>query len=419
MKAKLVITNTNLKDEPFEKIVPPELELLTIGRHPSSYVYLTSAHISKEHALIIREYENFFLVDKSSNGTLLNQVRVERDKRNLLKSGDVIVLGEYRVVFHTEQEQARQAQAAVATVEKVAAKPAAKPILPPPSAAPSYDPFAASKDFGDVESDPGATMAQFVPTSFEDVIKGLDPGDESSYLVFVGGSKDGQRIELKGSTSEIYVGRGANCQVQVQHPSIAPQQAKIRMDWAGITVYDLNSQTGVFINGVRINSSRKLHNGDEISFGVPVSMGGVKLILYDRNSISGDNWVGLPPPIKIENNSKPLEKPEDKPAPEVAGNSANSSSPAASTPAKAPAAEDKSKEVKETKAPAKDLKETKDAKGAKGEAEEVVDEVVEEAVAGFSLNKVIFNGLTLRDLLFIAVLVLVAIFFIAVASSFL
>ena len=102
----------------------------------------------------------------------------------------------------------------------------------------------------------------------------------------------------------ILIGRGQNCQVQITHQSISTMHAKIRMDWAGITVYDLNSQGGVFINGVRINSSRKLHNGDEISFGIPVSQGGVKLILYDRNSISGDTWVGLPPPVTIENTGK-------------------------------------------------------------------------------------------------------------------
>src|SRR5690349_18821301 len=105
MKAKLLITNLSSKEGEFEKIVPPELEILTIGRHPSSYVYLTSAHVSKEHALIIREYDSFYLVDKSSNGTLLNQVRVERDKRNALQSGDVITVGEYRIIFAIDQEQ--------------------------------------------------------------------------------------------------------------------------------------------------------------------------------------------------------------------------------------------------------------------------------------------------------------------------
>src|SRR5437870_10722794 len=107
MKVKLIVFNSTSKEGQIEKVISPELEILTIGRHPSSYLYLNSAHISKEHALIIREYDTFFLVDKSTNGTLLNQVKVEREKRNRLKSGDVITIGEYRITFSVEQEQVR------------------------------------------------------------------------------------------------------------------------------------------------------------------------------------------------------------------------------------------------------------------------------------------------------------------------
>jgi pSer/pThr/pTyr-binding forkhead associated (FHA) protein len=380
MKVKLKVVNSNSREGEFEKIPPPELEIITIGRHPSSFVYLNSAHISKEHALIIREYENFFLVDKSTNGTILNSARVEREKRNPLRSGDIITVGEYRITFSLEQDRYRAEPAG-------AAEPA---VAKTQDSQPAFDMYT-QDPLSDPSLDPADTIASFSPTSFEDVIRNLEPGEESSYLIFVGGSKDGQRIELRGSTSEIYIGRGPNCQVQISHQSIAQTHAKIRMDWAGITIYDLNNQGGVFINGVRINSSRKLHNGDEISFGIPVSQGGVKLILYDRNSISGDSWIGLPPPVSMENEKEP-----ERSIPPEAGKELQSEAPP-------PVVEEKRESPQETEVfPAEDL----------------VDEKL--SLKSFTnLNQVIYAGVTIREAIIILVLIVVVLIFSIIALSFL
>jgi pSer/pThr/pTyr-binding forkhead associated (FHA) protein len=380
VKVKLIIANSNSKEGEFEKVIPPELEIATIGRHPSSYLHLNSAHISKEHALIIRQYDNFYLVDKSTNGTLLNYVRVEREKRNQLKNGDLISVAEFRITFALEEEHIG-AQAMGMGVPEVAS--------PQSQMAPSYDLY--SQDpLSDPSLDPGDTVASFTPTRFEDVIRNMEPGEESSYLVFVGGARDGQRVELRGSTSEIFIGRGPNCQVQIAHQSIAATHAKIRMDWAGITVYDLNSQSGVFINGVRINSSRKLHNGDEISFGIPVSQGGVKLILYDRNSISGDSWVGLPPPVTIENTEKVEEKPAEKSAsPDLKEPQATAAGEPKSIPPAAPEGAQSSDSIEEIPAPRSIL----------------------------DLNYVIYGGVTIREALVILFLIIVVLIFSAIALS--
>jgi pSer/pThr/pTyr-binding forkhead associated (FHA) protein len=379
VKVKLLIANSNSKEGEFERVIPPEQEIVTIGRHPSSSIYLTSAHISKEHALIIHEYDNFFLVDKSTNGTLLNQVRIEREKRNQLKNGDIITVGEYRITFTVEQEQIR-AQAASAGMQEAAKQQTAPP---------SYDLYA-SDPLSDPLLDPGDTVASFAPTRFEDVIRNLEPGEESSYLVFVGGARDGQRVEFRGSTTEIFIGSGQNCEIQIAHQSIAPMHAKIRMDWAGITVYDLTNQGGVFINGVRITSSRKMHNGDEISFGIPVSQGGIKLILYDRNSLSGDSWIGLPPPISIENTEKAPEKETEKSAlpdikdtrPEVSSPSANSISDEA-------------------------------------DAEVEFEDAPPEQRSLLDLNRVIYAGITIREAIVIFLLIVGVLIFSVIAFSFL
>lgn len=412
MRAKLQVTNLTSNENVLEKVVPPELDIVTIGRHPSSYVYLTSAHVSKEHALIIQDNDSFYLIDKSSNGTLLNQVKVERDKRIRLKSSDVVTAGEYQITFTIEEDQAVPQMMKAPTATQKAATPATvanttNTGFTAGTAAASRPLEAIKTDALGANDDPGATFAS-LPTSFQDVIRGLEPGEESSYLVMVGGKRDGQRVELKGSTSEVFVGRGANCQVQIDHASISPTHAKIRMDWAGITVYDLNSQTGVFINGVRIASSRKLHNGDEISFGIPTNIGGVKLILYDRNSISGDNWIGVPPPITIKNNEL-AENKENKVSDKVKVEEKPVSKDAASA-AKAETS------VKEPEKVEKVAAKT----GNKPNEAEVETETSEEPAKNMlDMNKVIVAGLTIRDILFISMLLIFVLIFFVIGLSFL
>lgn len=411
MRAKLQVTNLTSNENVLEKVVPPELDIVTIGRHPSSYVYLTSAHVSKEHALIIQDNDSFYLIDKSSNGTLLNQTRVERDKRIRLKSNDVVTAGEYQITFTIEEDQPVPQMIKAPAATQKAVTPAATVSNTTNTGFASSRPLEAIKtDALSANDDPGATFAS-LPTSFQDVIRGLEPGEESSYLVMVGGKKDGQRVELKGSTSEVFVGRGANCQVQIDHASISPTHAKVRMDWAGITVYDLNSQTGVFINGVRIASSRKLHNGDEISFGIPTNVGGVKLILYDRNSISGDNWIGVPPPITIKNN-EPAENKENKASDKVKVEEKSASKDAVSAAKSEPAAKEPAKVEKAVAKAETKADETKLETEEVGQAEEPTKNILD-------MNRVLIAGLTIRDILFISMLLIFVLIFFVIGLSFL
>ncbi len=364
MKIKLQAKNSSSGQADAEKVFPQELDKVSIGRHPDSFIHLNSAHISKEHAIIVRDGSSYFLVDRSTNGTLLNGIRIERDKRTPVKPGDLISIAEYQISVMAEDVPAKT----------VAAQ------MPPRQPVHDYN----AEPFEDEEE----LLSTYAPTRFEDVIKTIDPGEEVSYLVFVGGERDGQRIELRGSTTEVFIGRGQNCHVRIQHPAIAQMHAKVRMDWAGITVYDLNTQggSGVFINGVRITSSRKLHNGDEISFGVPVSVGGVKLILYDRHSLSSENLMGLPPPIT---SIEPEEKPEAQPEPK---SQTPSQTPKSATPDTPPEPAEPPSEEEAEKAP---------------------------VLALLDLNRQIYAGITLREAIVIAVLLVVILIFCMIAFSFL
>ncbi len=72
-------------------------ELIGIGRHPESDIFLDDITVSRRHAEIRRKGDSFTLVDTGSlNGTYLNRERIETSD---LDSGDEIQIGKFRLLF--------------------------------------------------------------------------------------------------------------------------------------------------------------------------------------------------------------------------------------------------------------------------------------------------------------------------------
>lgn len=73
-------------------------EITMIGRHPNCAVSLPSNTVSRHHAHIRREGNQYFLSDSNStNGTLLNREPVIGEE--LLHDRDEIGVGIYRLIF--------------------------------------------------------------------------------------------------------------------------------------------------------------------------------------------------------------------------------------------------------------------------------------------------------------------------------
>ncbi|MCW5214022.1 FHA domain-containing protein [Desulfobulbus sp. US5] len=68
-------------------------DVVLLGRHPECHIVFpeTCAAISRKHAEIRREGNRFKLIDKSTNGTLVNG---KQQKEVFLKNGDVLILAE-------------------------------------------------------------------------------------------------------------------------------------------------------------------------------------------------------------------------------------------------------------------------------------------------------------------------------------
>jgi hypothetical protein len=72
-------------------------ERITLGRHPEAGIFLDDVTVSRDHAIVVREGDAYVIVDEGSlNGTFVNR---RRDERTVLKDGDEIQIGKYKLTF--------------------------------------------------------------------------------------------------------------------------------------------------------------------------------------------------------------------------------------------------------------------------------------------------------------------------------
>ena len=76
---------------------PLDNERMTIGRRPDSDIFLDDVTVSRDHALVVRRGEDWFLDDLGSlNGTYVNRRRIDSQK---LDDGDEVQVGKYKLTF--------------------------------------------------------------------------------------------------------------------------------------------------------------------------------------------------------------------------------------------------------------------------------------------------------------------------------
>jgi pSer/pThr/pTyr-binding forkhead associated (FHA) protein len=72
-------------------------DLVTVGRHRESDIFLNDITVSRRHAELRRDGERYTVVDLGSlNGTYVNRGRVDSSQ---LSSGDELQIGKFRLLF--------------------------------------------------------------------------------------------------------------------------------------------------------------------------------------------------------------------------------------------------------------------------------------------------------------------------------
>lgn len=171
----------------------------TVGRGEDNAIRLTERNISRHHAKVGRSADRWLLHDNHSyNGCYVNGARVGEPQP--LMHGDLIQLGDYRITAEDES-------------------------------------LSSSREDG-VLTLPGR------------------PGmnTQADRLVMLAGPNPGGELILTGKNAVI--GRGEECEISINHPSVSRVHAELRPIGDGrYEVVDLGSANGVRVNGVELPHS--------------------------------------------------------------------------------------------------------------------------------------------------------------------
>ena len=93
------------EEKVLEKFIT-EKKRITVGRTPDNDIVLENRAISRRHAIIEFGDQNAIIMDNESlNGTFVNARKVTEE---ILKDSDVITIGKYSLIFHTEAKKDSQ-----------------------------------------------------------------------------------------------------------------------------------------------------------------------------------------------------------------------------------------------------------------------------------------------------------------------
>ncbi len=75
-----------------------EDDVVAIGRHPDSEIFLDDVTVSRRHAQVVHTGDEYHVCDVGSlNGTYLNRERIDNDTE--LNSGDELQVGRFKLLF--------------------------------------------------------------------------------------------------------------------------------------------------------------------------------------------------------------------------------------------------------------------------------------------------------------------------------
>ncbi len=226
-----------------------------IGRHPSCDLQFPGdlVAISRKHAHIIREGNRFKLVDSSTNGTFVNGTKIDEF---WLKNGDVIFFteGGPKVSFLTRQGEIGQEVSAPISPEPKSPSPPfqSQPLQEP---VPISQPATQSPPLLHPQPVQPAHPPQH-PAAPQPEIR-VEP--VRAPLVIQYG------VVLKSFNElPITIGTSTDCDLPLEHPSLAEQHAQIFFSQGSYRIKDLTGQNPILINNQPIMSPAALIPGDKL-----------------------------------------------------------------------------------------------------------------------------------------------------------
>jgi pSer/pThr/pTyr-binding forkhead associated (FHA) protein len=254
---------------------------IVFGREAGCDIVVAGKDVSRRHAEIVQTPKGYVLVDSSTNGTFVNEDRVQGQR--VLQRADVIRMGEESFRFYTDlvpaaapgQQPGPAAEAPSAAPSQtgapvrvpVASVPAAPPVAPPRAPAPVPAPVP-----GPPPSHPAAPPAG-ASERLKHTMHGVEavprpaqtgPPPLASLLVKNGALKN-QRFPVR--TPVFNIGRADYNDIVLPDPSVSTAHAKLQRREGVWVVVDLDSTNGTFVDGERVKGESPLAPGALLRFG--------------------------------------------------------------------------------------------------------------------------------------------------------
>ena len=221
---------------------------LVFGRDATCDIVVAGKDVSRRHAEIVQTPKGYLLVDSSTNGTWVNDGRVEGQR--LLARADVIKIGEENFRFYAD----------------TAPQPAASP--PPPPQNPSPGPAASAPSA--VSPPPTQGSAPAAGERLKNTVHGMPAGVRPSGVVLGNflarsGALKGQRLLVR--TPVVNIGRADYNDLVFPDESVSTTHAKLQRREGVWVLVDLDSTNGTFVDGERIKGEAPLAPGANVRFG--------------------------------------------------------------------------------------------------------------------------------------------------------
>ena len=221
---------------------------LVMGREAGCDVVIPGKDVSRRHAEIVPSAKGYLIVDSSTNGVYVNDVRVPGQR--VLTRGDVIRVGEESFRFYADQVATAAAPAATAA-------PAAPPPPPPP-------PAGAESRLQNTSFGMPATPRPAAATTNPGRGAGIGAAPLANFLVRTGTLK-GTRLLVK--TPIVNIGRAEYNDLIIPDESVSTSHAKLQRREGVWVLVDLESTNGTFVDGDRIQADTPIAPGTMVRFG--------------------------------------------------------------------------------------------------------------------------------------------------------
>src|SRR5438093_1182202 len=278
---------------------------LVFGREAGCDVVVPGKDVSRRHAEIVQTPKGYLLVDSSTNGTSVNDVRLEGQR--LLARADVITIGEEKFRFYADTLVVAEAAPPVGQTSPPV--PAVPPVVPPPGDARLRE---------TVHGIPSAAAPPGAPRPAS--------GPLASFIVKSGALK-GQRLAVK--TPVVNIGRADYNDVVLPDESVSTTHAKLQRREGVWVLVDLDSTNGTFVDGDQVKGEMPLAPGASVRFG---EIGLVFEPTDDAAAVAKGGSTRMMEVMTMEPAPKPKAQP---PAPKPAAPRPVAAKPVAGTPAAA------------------------------------------------------------------------------------